>query len=311
MTVSITTLRHKKFAILGLEPPPVPLKPYLYAFGNFEFGAGTRFIVESFKGIIGNSASSGGFRNEGGHGNVPGLQTINPKTLTLRIRVDAAYGEDGQGVIDTLTEAFRQPMRQLNTWVGDYDNRGYFMDGGATQLRIMRPGWTEPRVIYCRVIDTSCDSNYDTSMGNITFDVQFGVDDPLYYGYDTKIISMEPGDEFEWNQAGNHYDGYPPYIILTGTLRNPSVTRRYTNFFTSPDGNQLTVGFRIRGVTDMRIDMRNRMVDPMGAALVMTDQKFWTVTPTGTDVLFRQWISFNNEDDNAQAQFYIREVWAQ
>lgn len=310
MTVTITTLRHKRFGNLGLEPPPVPMTPYLYAFGGFEFGHGTRYVVESFKGIIGNSASSNGFRNEGGHGNVPGLQTLNPKTLTLRIRVDANYGEDGQGIIDTLTEKFRQPMRQLNQWVGDYDTRGYFTDSSATELRIMRPGWTEPRIIFCRVIDTSCDSNYDTAMGNITFDVQFQVDDPLYYGYDTKIVSMNPGDSIEWNSGGNHYDGYPPYVILTGTLKNPAVTRRYTNFFAPPPGNSLKVGFKISGVTDMRIDMRNRMVDPMGAALVMTDQKFWAVTPTNTDAIFKQWLSFSNGHPNAQAQFYIREVWA-
>lgn len=309
MTVTVTTLREKRAAFLGLPAPEVPMTPYAYAFGGFQFGHGTRYIVESFKGIIGNAASSNGLRNEGTHGSIPALQTLDPKTMTLRIRVDAAYGEDGQAVIDTLNRAFRQPLRQLNTYAGDFDSRGYFTDSDAGELRIMRPGWTEPRIIFCRVISTNVESNYDTAMGDITFDVLLRADDPLHYGYDVKIITIPRGESIDWEQDGDIFDGYPPYIILSGPLKNPKVTCNYTNFFAGEPGRDLALSFKVAGITDMRIDMRNRLVDPMGAALQMVDQKFWYVAPTPTVARTRQRLSFDNDLAGAVADIYVREVW--
>lgn len=307
MAVTVTTDRHLTHERLGVPVPPVPLTPYQYAFDNFIFGHGTRYIVESFKGLLGWEGSSSSTRNEMNHGSTPGLMTMNPKDMELRIRVDAQQGEDVEEIISTLIEAFRPPLRSMNPWVGDFHSRGYFTD--SINLRFMRPGWTEPRYRFARVKKTNIESSYDTSTGNVTFDVQFQAEDPLAYGYDINVIILEPGDSIVWEQAGDFPDGYSPYIILEGNLVNPRIRRNFKNFYTPTGGRNLDLAFDLSTTDGMKIDMRNRMIDPMGASLALTDQRFWAIQPSPNDYHFEQTLTFFNGAPDATCQIRTREVW--
>ena len=307
MPVTVQTLLEKTYGEFGVPPPPVPELPYRYAFNLLEFGANTRFIVERVKGLLGWSGSSSSVRSDSTHGSVPGLLTLDPKTIEFTIKADCQQGTDVQTCIDMLKEAFRIPLRSLNPWVGDFNNRGYFTDR-ATELRYMRPGWEEPRITYCRVNKFDLDSDYALATGLIDCEIQLVADDPLSYGYNTYIVSVPAGEEYEWDQKGDFPDGYAPYCVLSGNLVNPSIVRRFYSFY-ALGGKTLKVAFDLSTTDGMQVDMKSRLVSPMGANSAMTENTFWAVQPTGKDYHSNQFLAFNNDSPSASCDFYLRAVW--
>ena len=298
MTVNVTTMEAEQYALLELPPPVHSWIPYRYNFNELDFGAGTPWIVESVKGLLGFDGESSNVALASGPGSIPGLLVQSSKTVEITLKCDAKKGTDVEEKLALLHKHFYIPSRPYNIWVGDYLNRGYFTER-STALNYYRPGWSEGRVLYCRAKKLSVDSDYALATGFIEAQVQLEAPDPFSYGYHTHVISMEDGDSIEWTAEGNMPDGYPPYVRLHGPLLNPSIRRTYTDFY-HPGGHTQKVSFALSYGGDIKVDFRNRSTDPMGATLVLSDDEFFAIKP-GEQTLWYE--------GTGRCDFLTRAVW--
>lgn len=251
--------------------------PYQYEFNNFLFGAGTQYVVESVKGIIGWDGSSRDTPSDVDHGSTPGMLTMNPRVIEVVIKVDSVKGVVGENCVRALKAAFAPPRRNFSIFAGDFESRGFYVDPRC-KFFFYRPGWTERHVSFARVTKFSIVSDFDTGSGFIVCNVQLTAPDPVVYG---ETIHVFGGGS--WTQEGDHPDGYLPRVVTGGT----TITR------SAGDGTQ-TVSYS-ENPGELDIDFRTRFSKPLGSGLKITDDDFFAILP-GTQTL-------------SGGDFYIRSAW--
>jgi hypothetical protein len=242
------------------------------------------------------------------HGSFPGMLYFANRIVTLHLEVWAnviASGQTVEQVVSATATAFQlitDPSKQL-------------------PLYVLLPGWSEPRILFCRATryDSPVDSDYNYGKPKLT--VELTASDPLVYSntLHTATVGLpsptagatfpatfnltfgaSTGGSVALQNAGNH--DTPFVVTFTGPMTNPSVTVG-ANFF----GINLALGMS----DTLVVDMNARTVVLNGTASrsnqVQTGSK-WLALPAGATTTVGV-ASTDAAQVNGQFQFQWRDAW--
>lgn len=281
---------------------------YQMQFNGYTIGAYTDVQLALLKGFRGLPAIRGGDVQKGGRdGSFPGLMLLDERIAEIDMQVWANAIPSGSTVEQVLTEladAFNiieDPSIQL-------------------PLSVQLPGWTEPRVMFCRPSNYDLDVDSDYNFNTPKPAVQLTANDPLIYsstirsaatGLPTPTAGLtfpvtfpvsfgsSTGGGTSVINAGNYTS--PFVCTITGPVTNPTLSIGDYTF-----GLTITLG-----VTDtIVIDMGARTVTLNGTAPrnnTVDTGSSWLGIPPGTSS-----IGVSSSDSTAVAanfSFAWRDAW--
>lgn len=222
------------------------LADYQFKYRGLTFGADQAIKVEAVEGLDDLSVAVGDIRLPRNHGAIPGLHTVNPREVVLRLIVRG--DKRSQALADSVSEAmavfassrdtayplsFKEPgmpVRRINTRViGRARPRHPGTTHGMEKI-VVRMIAADPR-IYADTEESSLLNPYDVGGGGADYDFDYGVD-----------FALDTSGELTLTNGGDSW-AYPRlrfYGPDSGTVTGVKVTNTTTGVVFDLDSDILT-----------------------------------------------------------------------